>query len=208
MTDDIANTYKYAEDWAREASNERGWLERLQAIRAYVQDCIDNGHDRAALANLYAARDEIGSLAVVLSELSLELYSFRRGDLRAKSQDGATTVRIGGGDHDAGPVIGPTEVARVVPPVASDIVPLTHPELEEAIKHVTAYDDCQMGMLEWTKVWRLVVAARQYVWMLQRTEELHALNAELVSIVMDDKEGDLDFIKFQIRAAITRATEG
>lgn len=74
--------------------------------------------------------------------------------------------------------------------------------LEEAIKHVTSFDDAQMGMLEWTKVWRLVVAGRHFVWMLKRTEELAALNAKLVSIVMDDKEGDLDFIKFQFRDTI------
>lgn len=53
-------------------------------------------------------------------------------------------------------------------------VPLTPQELEEAIKHVTAYDDCQVGMLDYTKLWRLVVAARQYVWMLQRCENLYA----------------------------------
>lgn len=47
-------------------------------------------------------------------------------------------------------------------------------ELEEAIKHVTAYDSAQIGMLEHTKLWRLVVAARHYVWMLQRVEQLQA----------------------------------
>lgn len=57
-------------------------------------------------------------------------------------------------------------------------VPLTHPELEEALKHVTAFDDCQMGMLEWAKVHRLVVAARQYVWMLKRVESAHAALAK------------------------------
>jgi hypothetical protein len=90
---------------------------------------------------------------------------------------------------------GPQEPANAVNPV-------THPELEEAIKHVSAYDDCQVGMLEHTKLWRLVVAARHYVWMLKRTEDLNALNAKLASIVLDDKEGDLNFIKFQFRAAL------
>jgi len=48
------------------------------------------------------------------------------------------------------------------------IAPLTIPEMEEAIKHVSAYDDCQVGMLEYTKLWRLIIAARQYIWMAKQ----------------------------------------
>jgi hypothetical protein len=31
----------------------------LRAVRLYVQDCIETGHDRTMLGNLYSARDEI-----------------------------------------------------------------------------------------------------------------------------------------------------
>lgn len=34
-------------------------LAALKAVRIYVQDCIENGHDRTMLANMYGARDEI-----------------------------------------------------------------------------------------------------------------------------------------------------
>lgn len=35
-------------------------------------------------------------------------------------------------------------------------------------------------------------------------ERLRAVNANLVSIVIDDTEGDLDFIKFQFRSTLTK----
>lgn len=58
--------------------------------------------------------------------------------------------------------------------------PVTHPELEQAIKHVTSFDDCQIGMLDYSQLWRLVVAARHYVWMLKRTEAAYEVaNATL-----------------------------
>jgi hypothetical protein len=54
-------------------------------------------------------------------------------------------------------------------------------ELAEAIKHVTAYDSAQIGMLDSTKLWRLVVAARHFVMMLERLEQLEAENFSLAA---------------------------
>lgn len=44
---------------ARSTALARDALGRLKAARLFVDDCIQNGHDRASLANLYGARDEI-----------------------------------------------------------------------------------------------------------------------------------------------------
>lgn len=38
----------------------------------------------------------------------------------------------------------------------------------------------------------------------EELKRLTALNAKLVSVVMDDREGDLDFVKFQFRAALAK----
>lgn len=44
------DAYKRDAERAREA---------LKSVRMFVQDCLDNSHDRACIGNLMAARDEI-----------------------------------------------------------------------------------------------------------------------------------------------------
>lgn len=72
--------------------------------------------------------------------------------------------------------------------------PPAHSELEEAIKHVTSYDDCQVGMLDYTKLWRLIVAARHFNMMLQRCEEMHAALAEAERFLDYFANGHISFV--------------
>jgi hypothetical protein len=45
---------------ANRIADERNiFLAALRSVRVYVQDCIENGHDRTMLGNMYGARDEI-----------------------------------------------------------------------------------------------------------------------------------------------------
>lgn len=43
----------------RIADERNAFRDALKAVRVYVQDCIDTGHDRTMLGNLMSARDEI-----------------------------------------------------------------------------------------------------------------------------------------------------
>lgn len=43
-------------------------LEALTSVRIFVQDCIENSFERAALANLYAARDAIDAAIAIAKE--------------------------------------------------------------------------------------------------------------------------------------------
>ena len=43
-------------------------LAHLKAARLFVQDCIENSFERASLANLYSARDELDAAIAKTAE--------------------------------------------------------------------------------------------------------------------------------------------
>lgn len=56
----VENTVAFYDEAARQlaiANAAPQLVEALQSIRVFAQDCIETGHDRGALGNLYAIRD-------------------------------------------------------------------------------------------------------------------------------------------------------
>lgn len=63
---------RYAQDSRPIRKNEAlsATLEAMHSVRVFVQDCIESGHDRTMLGNLYSARDVIDkALADSLAEV-------------------------------------------------------------------------------------------------------------------------------------------
>lgn len=78
--------------WALRMPSPAPLLEALHSVRVYVRNCIDTGHDRTMLGNLYSALDEIDKAIARIHTLEQALSDA----LEAAEQDGLH----GGDSHD------------------------------------------------------------------------------------------------------------